>query len=564
PAGAQTAAAPALPADAAAAGGVRIVRPRPKVTLLWASQTGNIESLTEDYATKLMNAGFEIRTACMSDYPVASLAGAQYVLLMTSTFGDGDAPDNGSEFWDALQAGSAARLDGVHFAVLAFGDRNYDQFCGHGRRLDARLAELGAARLCARVDCDVEFQHDADQWLERVVARIKEADAALHAVPSGGLSPSGLLPTKAHPAPSKLVANLRLNRPGAAKDTRYVSLSTQGANLEYETGDALGVWPTNCPELVDELLSVTALKADAPVSVAGVGEIRLGDALARHFDITRPHPDTLAFIASRSANGALKSLLGEDRKGDLKQWLWGQQLADVLHEYPVELSGAELVGMLKRMQPRLYSIASSPSAHEGEIHLTVSAVRYHNGRRARKGVASTFLADRADDGRVPVFVQKSAHFRPPVNGDVPIVMVGPGTGVAPFRGFLHERRARGARGRNWLFFGEQHAQTDFYYGDELSEMRDSGFLTRLDLAFSRDQADKVYVQDRMREQGAELFAWLEEGAHFYVCGDAARMAKDVDTALKAIVARHGGMSDEAANDYVARLSKARRYMRDVY
>ncbi|NTX21669.1 diflavin oxidoreductase, partial [Burkholderia cepacia] len=564
PASLPGAAAPALPADAAASGGVRIVRARPKVVLLWASQTGNIESLTEDYATQLMNAGFEIRTACMSDYPVASLAGAQYVLLMTSTFGDGDAPDNGSEFWEALQAGGAARLDGVHFAVLAFGDRNYDQFCGHGRRLDARLAELGAARLCARVDCDVEFQREADQWLERVVARIKEADAALHAVPSGGQGPSGLLPTKAHPAPSKLVANLRLNRPGAAKDTRYVSLSTEGANLEYETGDALGVWPTNCPELVDELLSVTALKADAPVSVAGVGDVRLGDALARHFDITRPHPDTLAFIASRSANGALKSLLGDDRKGDLKQWLWGQQLADVLHEFPVELSGNELVGMLKRMQPRLYSIASSPSAHPGEIHLTVSAVRYHNGRRARKGVASTFLADRADDGRVPVFVQKSAHFRPPVNGDVPIVMVGPGTGVAPFRGFLHERQARGARGRNWLFFGEQHAQTDFYYGDELGAMRDSGFLTRLDLAFSRDQADKIYVQDRMREQGAELFAWLEEGAHFYVCGDAARMAKDVDAALKAVVAEHGGMSDEAANDYVARLAKARRYMRDVY
>ncbi|AOI88323.1 bifunctional nitrate reductase/sulfite reductase flavoprotein subunit alpha [Burkholderia pseudomultivorans] len=567
PARVTDAASPALPADASAAaapGGVRIVRTRPKVVLLWASQTGNIESLTEDYATQLMNAGFEIRTACMSDYPVASLAGAQYVLLMTSTFGDGDPPDNGREFSDALHDASAARLDGARFAVLAFGDRNYDQFCGHGRRLDARLAELGATRLCARVDCDVEFQRDADQWLERVIARIKEADAALHAVPSGAPGATGLLPTKAHPAPSRLVANLRLNRPGAAKDTRYVSLSTEGANLEYETGDALGVWPTNCPELVDELLAVTALKADTPVSLPGIGELRLGDALARHCDITRPHPDTLAFIASRSANGALKALLGEDRKADLKQWLWGQQLADVLHEFPVELSGGELVGMLKRLQPRLYSIASSPSAHRGEIHLTVSAVRYHNGRRARKGVASTFLADRAEDGRVPVFVQKSAHFRPPVSGDVPIVMVGPGTGVAPFRGFLHERQASGARGRNWLFFGEQHAQTDFYYGDELTAMRDSGFLTRLDLAFSRDQADKIYVQDRMREHGAELFAWLEEGAHVYVCGDAARMAKDVDAALKSVVAEHGGMSADGANEYVARLAKARRYVRDVY
>ncbi|KWK24971.1 reductase [Burkholderia stagnalis] len=558
-------AAPRADADAAAApGGVRIVRTRPKVVLLWASQTGNIESLTEDYATQLMNAGFEIRTTCMADYPVASLAKAQYVLLMTSTFGDGDPPDNGREFWDALRADGAARLDGVRFAVLAFGDRNYDQFCGHGRQLDARLAALGAARLLPRVDCDVEFQADADRWLERVVVRIKEEDAALHAVPAEGTIPSGALPTKAHPAPSRLVANLRLNRPGAAKDTRYVSLSTEGANLEYESGDALGVWPTNCPALVDELLEITALKADTPVTVAGVGDVRLGDALARHLDITRPHPDALAYIAARSSNGALKTLLADERKAELKHWLWGQQLADVLHEYPVELSGAELVGMLKRMQPRLYSIASSPHAHRDEIHLTVSAVRYHNGRRARKGVASTFLADRADDGRVPVFVQKSAHFRPPASGDVPIVMVGPGTGVAPFRGFLHERRARGARGRNWLFFGEQHAQTDFYYCDELTGMRDSGFLTRLDLAFSRDQADKVYVQDRMREHGAELFAWLEEGAHFYVCGDAARMAKDVDAALKSVVAAHGGMSDEKAGEYVARLAKERRYVRDVY
>jgi sulfite reductase (NADPH) flavoprotein alpha-component len=563
PAPATERAAPALPADAAAPGGVRIVRTRPKVTLLWASQTGNIESLTEDYATQLMNAGFEIRTACMSDYPVASLASAQYVLLMTSTFGDGDAPDNGSEFWDALQAAGAPRVEGMQFAVLAFGDRNYDQFCGHGRRLDARLAELGATRLCARVDCDVEFQRDADQWLERVVARIKEADAALHAVPSAGASASGLLPSKAHPAPSKLVANLRLNRPGAAKDTRYVSLSTEGANLEYEAGDALGVWPTNCPELVDELLAVTALKADTPVSVAGVGDVRLADALARHFDITRPHPDTLAFIASRSANGALKALLGDDRKADLKQWLWGQQLADVLHEFPVELSGMELVGMLKRLQPRLYSIASSPSAHRGEIHLTVSAVRYHNGRRAQRRRVDVPRRSRGRRPRARVRAEVRAF---PAAGQRRRA----GRDGRP----RHRRRAvprlparaAGARRarRNWLFFGEQHAQTDFYYGDELSAMRDSGFLTRLDLAFSRDQADKIYVQDRMREHGAELYSWLEDGAHFYVCGDAARMAKDVDTALKAVVAEHGGMSDEAANDYVARLAKARRYVRDVY
>ncbi|AJX36243.1 bifunctional nitrate reductase/sulfite reductase flavoprotein subunit alpha [Burkholderia oklahomensis] len=558
--------APPAAADASPApSGVRIVRTRPKVVLLWASQTGNVESLTERYATQLMDSGFEIRVACMADYPAAALAKAQYALLMTSTFGDGDAPDNGHEFWTALGAANAARVDGVRYAVLAFGDRNYDQFCGHGRRLDARLAELGAARLVERVDCDAEYQPAADAWLDRVIARIKEEDAALHAVPADGMIPSGAIPTKTRPAASRLVANLRLNEPGAAKDTRYVSLSTDGAAIEYETGDALGVWPTNCPELVDELLTLACLKADTPVTVAGVGELRVADALAKHLDITRPHPDALAFIASRSrAGGALKRLLGDDRKADLKNWLWGQQLADVLHEFPVELSAAELVGMLKRLQPRLYSIASSPNAHRGEIHLTVSAVRYNNGRRQRKGVASTFLADRAADAGVPVFVQKSAHFRPPASGDTPIVMVGPGTGIAPFRGFLHERRARGAKGRNWLFFGEQHADTDFYYRDELMRMQADGFLTQLDLAFSRDQTEKIYVQDRMLEQGAALWAWLAEGAHFYVCGDAARMAKDVDAALKTIVARHGGMTDEQAADYVARLAKDKRYARDVY
>ncbi|MFM0035583.1 molybdopterin-dependent oxidoreductase [Paraburkholderia strydomiana] len=551
----------------AQASGVRIVRVRPKVTLLWASQTGNTESLTERYATRLMESRFEIRTACMADYPVSALAKAQYVLLMTSTFGDGDPPDNAQSFWTQLSAGDAPRLDGVRFAVLALGDRNYDQFCGHGRRLDERLAAQGALRLTDRVDCDGEYQQSADAWLERIIVRINEEDAALHAVPPGGMINAvvpGAVPTKARPAASRLVSNLRLNRQGAAKDTRYFSLNTSDSGLEYEAGDALGVWPSNCPELVDELLTLSGLSADAPVNVAGAGDMRLADALGKHYEIARPGADALAFIAARSSNGALRDLLTPERKADLKQWLWGQQLADVLHEFPVSLSAAELTGMLKRLQPRLYSIASSPKAHPGEVHLTVSAVRYNNARRHRKGVSSTFLADRASETDVPVFVQKSAHFRPPHSADTPMIMVGPGTGIAPFRGFLHERRARGDKGRNWLFFGEQHAATDFYYRDELEAMRDSGVLTRLDLAFSRDQADKIYVQDRMREQGAQLWAWLEDGAHFYVCGDANRMARDVDAALKEVVATHGGMSDEKAAEYVSRLAREKRYARDVY
>ncbi|SIO59252.1 bifunctional nitrate reductase/sulfite reductase flavoprotein subunit alpha [Paraburkholderia phenazinium] len=560
--------APLLASDAAlSSSAVRIARTRPKVLLLWASQTGNIESLTERYATQLMESGFEIRTTCMADYDVAALAKAQYVLLMSSTFGDGDPPDNGASFWSALKAEHTPRLDNLRYAVLAFGDRNYDAFCGHGVALDTRLAELGAVRLLPRVDCDTEFQPAADAWLERIVARIKEEDAALHDVPADGMIPSvlpGALATKAHPAASRLVTNLRLNKQGASKDTRYFSLSTGDSGLEYEVGDALGVWPSNCPELVDELIGLSGLAADTAVHVSGAGEMRLADALGKHYEIARPSHEALTFIASRDSSGALGALLAEDRKADLKKWLWGQQLADVLHEFPVTLTAPELLGVLKRLQPRLYSIASSPKAHPGEVHLTVSAVRYSNGRRQRKGVSSTFLADRAGDVSVPVYVQKSAHFRPPHDGDTPMIMVGPGTGVAPFRGFLHERLARGDTGRNWLFFGEQHAATDFYYGDELDTMRAKGLLNRLDLAFSRDQSEKIYVQDRMREHGAELWAWLESGAHLYVCGDASRMAKDVDAALKAVVAGHGGMSDEKALEYVNGLAREKRYVRDVY
>ncbi|WP_028230150.1 bifunctional nitrate reductase/sulfite reductase flavoprotein subunit alpha [Paraburkholderia mimosarum] len=547
--------------------GVRIAHTRPKVVLLWASQTGNVESLVERYAMQLMESGFEIRTACMADYPLANLAKAQYVLLMTSTFGDGDAPDNGAAFWSALAAESAPRLAALRFSVLSLGDRNYEAFCGHGRKLDARLEALGATRLMERVDCDSEYQGTADAWLDRIVVRIKEEDAALHAVPADGSIPEvlpGCAATKARPAASKLLKNVRLNMQGATKDTRYFSLATGEAGLDYEAGDALGVWPTNCPALVDELLGLTRLAADTPVAVSGHGEMRLGEALSKHYEIARPNADALAFIASRTRSRGLAEMLDETRKGDLRNWLWGQQLADVLHEYPVDMSASELLGMLKRLQPRLYSISSSPKAHAGEVHLTVSAVRYSNGRRERKGVASTFLADRAQEGSVPVFVQKSTHFRPPRNGDTPMIMVGPGTGVAPFRGFLHERQARGDTGRNWLFFGEQHAATDFYYRDELEQMHKDGHLDRLDLAFSRDQSDKVYVQDRMREQGAQLWAWLQEGAHVYVCGDASRMAKDVDAALREVVSGHGGMSADAANEYVSALGREKRYVRDVY
>ncbi|MDN4547261.1 bifunctional nitrate reductase/sulfite reductase flavoprotein subunit alpha [Pseudomonas sp. C32] len=533
------------------------VTDQPAVTLLWASQTGNAEALAERFAARLRDDGVSVELSAMADFPASKLANTQTLALISSTFGDGDPPDNGEGFWHTLNT-AETRLESLRFAVLALGDPNYDQFCQHGKKLDQRLQELGATRLLERVDCDTEFEEQADAWLADLRKTLKPR-ATVEPSPSTGSDPVETS-AKSRPYASRLLTNLHLNSQSPNKETRMFALDLADSDLRYEAGDALGVHPRNCPELVSELLDLTRLRGETAVSIDQRGEVPLHQALTEHFEIARPNSETLAFIAERSTNPRLKQLLGSERKAELKDWLWGRQLADVLQEFPVNCSASELLGTLKRLQPRLYSIASSPKAHPREIHLTVAAVRYGK----RKGVSSTFLADRAQSGNVPVFVQPSKHFRAPVDGDVPMIMIGPGTGVAPFRAFLQERRARGDQGKNWLFFGEQHAATDFYYRDELQGMQRDGTLTQLSLAFSRDQSQKIYVQDRIREQGADLWRWLQEGAQLYVCGDASQMAKDVDRALREVAQNHGGLSAENASDYWRRLSEQKRYLRDVY
>ena len=524
--------------------------------ILYATESGNAEGVAAKLATTARRQGFKPTLKDVADSSPAEIAKAKNLLLIAATWGEGEPPSRAAGFHRALMAADAPRLEQVRFAVLALGDRAYANFCSTGRELDARLEALGATRAAPRVDCDLDFAKPAAAWGEQVLVALRPAE------PSPGaeiihleFAPHAAAETawsRERPFPAEVLEQVNLNSSRSDKVTVHLGLSLAGSGLAFEPGDALMLVPENDPAVVGELLAASGTEADEA----------LAQRLRRDLDVTTLSRATLeAYQGLRPQDGLARMLEGEG----WREFVAGRQVIDLLEAFPSRLAAEELTSLLRPLPARAYSIASSLLAHPEEAHLLVGQVAYRTHGRLRQGVASAYAAQRLAPGAtVGTYLRPNRHFRLPEDGSLPIVMIGPGTGVAPFRGFLQERRALGHTGRNWLFFGERNSATDFYYADELAGLRDDGVLTELTVAFSRDQRHKVYVQDRLREQAARVWDWLQDGAHVYVCGDASRMAKDVDLALRDIVGSQGGLSDDDATGYLKAMAKQRRYVRDVY
>jgi len=545
--------------------------PSLKIAVLFATQSGTSECLAKKLAKELKLQGHTPELASLDSYSPASLAEQTHALILASTYGAGEPPDGAQAFAESISLLSAPRLDNVRYAVFALGDASYEHFCKFGADLDARFYNLGGTRLCNRVDSGVEVDAPFEQWKSNILSLLSEtaSNSTATLVSPQSAEP---LPTKPHvhtrdnPYLAEIIDRRPLTHEISSKLTVHVAISLAESEVHYEAGDACGVFAQNDLTVVDEILALTRFSPDATINLPKLGATTLIEALTHHLQPSRLTRKMVQAYAALGDCCKLEHLLAPDAQKQLDAYMYDRGFIDLLEECPGLLtSPSQLINVLPPLTTRLYSISSSPTFHAGELHTTVAVVRYRSHNRDRGGVCSTMLNDRIPVGaRVPIYIQPNKKFRLPADNAAPIIMIGPGTGIAPFRSFLHERRALGATGRNWLFFGERSATTDFLYRDELEGMCGDGHLTRLDTAFSRDQEHKVYVQDRMVEFGAEFWRWLNDGASIYVCGDASRMAKDVDAALHHVVEKHGNKDSDAAKDFVQDLQEQNRYHRDVY
>lgn len=537
------------------------------ITLISASQTGNARRLAEQLRDDLLAAKLNVNLVNASDYKFKQIAQERLLVIVASTQGEGEPAEEAVALHKFLFSKKAPKLPETVFAVFGLGDTSYEHFCQAGKDFDNKLAELGAQRLLERVDADVEYQESALQWRQQIVAtlqaRVPAQSAAAAITQSGAVDEITSSPySKTAPLTAQLSVQQKVTGRNSEKDVRHIEIELGDSGLRYQPGDALGVWFDNDPALVEELLALLWLKGDELVSVDGQN-LPLSQALRSHFELTQNTTVIVDKYAALSRDEKLIALLAD--KPALQQYAKNTPIVDMVRQAPSDLNADQLVALLRPLTPRLYSIASSQAETENEVHITVGVVRYDIDGRPRSGGASGYLADRLEvDGDIRIFIEHNDNFRLPANPETPVIMIGPGTGIAPFRAFMQQREADGATGKNWLLFGNPHFTEDFLYQVEWQRYVKDGLLTRIDLAWSRDQAHKIYVQDKLREQGAELWNWIQQGAHIYVCGDANRMAKDVEQVLLDVVALHGAMDAEQADEYLSELRLARRYQRDVY
>ncbi|MBH0229459.1 assimilatory sulfite reductase (NADPH) flavoprotein subunit [Halobacillus yeomjeoni] len=540
------------------------------VTLLFGSHTGNCQSLAEDFTSQLKERNVDVTLSSMDDFKTKNLKKVEDLLILTSTHGDGDPPDNALSFYDFLFSKRAPKLDGVRYSVLSLGDSSYEFFCQTGKDIDQRLKKLGAERMVERVDCDLDFEEPSAEWFESVFKQIlnhSSSPAAPQTYQESHHTSDSIAYSKANPFQAEILENINLNGRGSNKETRHLELDIEGSNLEYEPGDSLGILPENDSALVDELLEEMGWNPEESVTINKQGDLRsLREALLSVYEITNLTKPIIEKISGFTEHTALHELLKKQNTDDLKEYMYGRDLLDFVKDFgPFHATAPEFVQVLRKIPARLYSIASSSKANPDEVHLTIGALRYEAHGRSRSGVCSVQCAERSEPGgTLPVYIQKNPNFKLPEDDDAPLIMIGAGTGVAPYRAFIEEREESNSSGKSWLFFGEQHFVSDFLYQIEWQDWLKEGLLTKMDVAFSRDTDEKVYVQNRLLEKSKEVFQWIEEGAYIYVCGDEQYMAKDVQNTLLEILETEGNKTPEQAKLYLQDLRKNKRYQRDVY
>ena len=540
------------------------------LTILYSSQTGNAKGVAKKLAENAKTAGIQVNFKNVAEYKAKSLKTETHLLIVTSTNGEGEAPDDAISFHEFLNSKKAPKLPTLQYSILALGDSSYEFYCQTGKDFDERLSALGATQIAPRVDCDVDYFDDATAWCEQIVNTLKEdltktSGAVAPVANLSGTTESVSQYTKQSPYAAELIVSQKITGRDSAKDVRHVEIDLGESGLTYKTGDALGVWFENSDALVNELLEALNLDANEKVTIKVEGvesTYTLSEAFKSQLEVTQSAPSFVEFWAEVSGDAKLAKIVTD--KNETREYSAVNQIVDIVKEAPTTVSAQQFVDNVRKITPRLYSIASSQSEVEEEVHLTVGLVSYEHNGKLRLGGASNFLTEAEEGTTVKVFIEDNDNFRLPEDGNTPVIMIGPGTGVAPFRAFMQEREASDAEGDNWMFFGDQTFTQDFLYQVEWQGYLKSGLLTKMDVAFSRDQAEKVYVQHRIKENAKEVFEWLESGAHLYICGDADRMAKDVHNTLVDVIVEQGGLTAEQAEDYLKSLRSNKRYQKDVY